>query len=198
MTTPRYLSVAEFRTWAHDDTAADVTVVEEAINAAEEWLDFESKRELVLVDGDTVATSRSFRPRWGDDVLWIGDAASITSVVENGVTLVDGTDYQAEPFNNKDSQGAYRPFCLLRRLDQCWYTNGPRATVTVTAKWGWSTIPPAVKEACKFLTQDWLANRDIRGNVVGVTAEGFSIGVRENPNVVKALQVVKHPLSYGI
>lgn len=198
MTTPRYLTVEKFQQWARDDIDLDEELIEEAINASEEWLDFETKRQLILVDDDTVASARSYRPDCST-TLWIGDAAEIVSVVENGVTLTAGDDYQAEPLNNiTASTGAYRPYERLERLDQIWYRNGQRATVTVTAKWGWESIPASVVEACKFLTQDWLTNRDIRGNVVGTTADGFSIGVRENPNVRRALHAVRHPLGYGI
>ncbi len=53
-------------------------------------------------------------------------------------------------------------------------------------------------EACQYLANHWLANRDVRGGVIGSTADGFSIGVRKNPNVMRALQPVRHANSWGI
>ena len=190
MTTPRYLTVASYKDWANDDTSASDDLIEEAINASEEWIDTESGRRLVVVDGSTTATAQSFRPD-GSCYLNIPDAAEITSVVENGTTLTEDTHFQAEPFGNlHPTTAAYRPYDRLTRLDAFWYTNGPRATVVVTAKWGWTAIPSAVVTAARVLTSDWLANRQVRLGVVGSTADGFSIGIRENPNVLRALKAI--------
>lgn len=191
MTTPRYLTVVSYKSWATDETTSDDTLIEEAINAAEEWIDEHAGRSLVLVDGSTVASARVFRPKPCSDTLLITDCAEITSVVENGVTLVDGTDYIAEPLNGVHvATNSYRPYDALVRLDRAWYTNGKRATVTVTGKWGWTSIPQVVVTAARILAADWLANRHVRLGVVGSTVDGFSIGVRQNPNVMKAISVI--------
>lgn len=193
MTTPRYLTVNSYKAWANDDTSADDTLIEEAINASEEWLDEQMGRSLVLIADleAATATAKTFRPDQHSSTLRIRDAAEITSVVENGVTLTEGTHYVGYPYDNEHpTTGAYRPFDRIYRLDTCWYTDGHRATVTVTAKWGWTSIPAAVVTAARVLTSDWLANRQVRLGVVGSTADGFSIGVRENPNVLKAIRTV--------
>jgi len=190
MTTPRYLTVTSYKSWANDETSASDALIEEAINASEEWIDAQAGRTLVLVDGGTSATARSFRPT-GSSVLTIRDAAEITSVVENSVALTVDVDYVAEPFDNENElTGAYRPFDRITRLDTCWYMNGARPTVVVTAKWGWTTVPPVIVTAARILTSDWLANRQVRLGVVGSTADGFSIGVRENPNVQRAISTI--------
>ena len=186
-----WLTVESYKSWANDETSASDTLIQEAINASGEWLNSESARNLTLVDGSTVASARSFRPN-GSSFLNITDAAEITSVVENGTTLTEDTHFQAEPFDNlHEVTGAYRPYDRLTRLDANWYTNGPRPTVTVTAKWGWSSIPAVVVTAARVLTSDWLANRQVRLGVVGSTADGFSIGLPENPNVKRALSAIE-------
>lgn len=199
MTEPRYLTVATFQAWARDDIDADSDLIETAINAAEEWLDDKAGRTLVLVDDETVASARKFRPDPGTDTLIVPDLAEITSVVEDGTTLTIDTDYQAEPFDNLDpSSQQYRPYDTLRRLDRYWYTNGRRPTVTVTGKWGWTEIPAVVVTACEILTNDWLQNRNVSLGVVGSTTEGFSIGVRQNPNVLSAIRAIRGPKSWGL
>lgn len=199
MTTPRYLTVETFQAWARDDITADTNLIEIAINTSEEWLDDKAGRSLVLVDGDTVATARKFRPEHCVETLVIPDCAEITSVVENGTTLTVDVDYQAEPFDNLDpSSQQYRPFDTLTRLDRYWYTNGRRPTVTVTGKWGWAEIPAVVVTACEILTNDWLQNRNVSLGVVGSTSEGFSIGVRQNPNVLSAIRTIRGPKSWGL
>lgn len=199
MTTPRYLPVETFQAWARDDITADETLIETAINTSEEWLDDKAGRSLILVDDDTVATARKFRPERCTDELLIPDLAEITSVVENGTTLTADVDYQAEPFDNLDpSSQQYRPFDKLVRLDHYWYTNGRRPTVTVTGKWGWTSIPAVVVTACEILTNDWLQNRNVSLGVVGSTTEGFSIGVRQNPNVLSAIHTIRGHKSWGL
>lgn len=193
MTTPRYLTVASYKSWANDDTSASDTLIEEAINASEEWLDQQMGRSLVLIADleAATATAKSFRPDLNSSILRIRDAAEITSVVENGTTLTVDTQWVGYPYNNEhDTTGAYRPFDRIFRLNGCWYTDGHKPTVVVTAKWGWTSIPQAVVTAARVLTSDWLANRQVRLGVVGSTADGFSIGVRENPNVLKAINTI--------
>jgi hypothetical protein len=189
----RYVTASSFRAWARDDVTADDDLIGEAIEAAEEWLDEELGRYIYPVTGSTSATARTYVPGYCTDVLHIHDAASVSSVVENSITLVEGTDYQLEPLSNVSVNGnEYRPYDVVRRLPygQTWYTDGPVGTVVVTAKWGWTStsIPSAASQAIRFLASDWLANRDVRGGVIGSTTDGFSIGVRTNPNVMRAVR----------
>lgn len=193
MTTPRYLTVTSYKAWANDDTSISDSLIEEAINTSEEWLDEQMGRSLVLIPDleAATATAKTFRPRPNSQTLPIRDAAEITSVVENGTTLTETTQWVAYPYDNEHpTTGAYRPYDRLYRIGANWYTDDYKATVTVTAKWGWASIPLAVVTACRVLTSDWLANRQVRGGVIGSTVDGFSIGVRENPNVLKAIRTV--------
>lgn len=195
----RYLTVDSFKAWSRNDIDADEELVEEAIQTSEEWLDDRAGRSLVLVTDSTEASSRSFVVGARTDVLFVPDLAEITSVTEDGATLTAGTHYQAEPLNNLDPDSqAYRPYDRLVRLDAYWETDGRRSTITVTGKWGWTSIPKSVVTACRILTNDWLMNRDVRLGVVGATADGFSIGVRQNPYVLSAIETIRGPKSWGI
>jgi hypothetical protein len=182
--------------WVRTEITSDQTLNGQAIDAGQSLLAEMSGREFVLVTVDTTASARTFTPEHCRMRLNISDAASITSVVENGVTLTDGTHYLAEPNGNRHrSTGEWRPYSTLVRLDNYWYTNGPRRTVTVTAKWGWTTLPVVATEALKVLAADWLAMRNSRNGVVSVTTEGFSIGMRDNPLVKAAAAAVAGPMS---
>ena len=195
----RYLEVSTFRAWSRNDIVADTAHIEQAITTSEEWLDDRAGRSLVLVTDSTEASSRSFVVGPRTDVLFVPDLAEITSVVEDGATLTEDTHYQAEPLDNLDPDSqAYRPYDRLVRLDAYWATDGRRATVTVTGKWGWTSIPSSVVTACEILTNDWLMNRDVRLGVVGSTVDGFSIGVRQNPYVLSAIETIRGPKSWGI
>lgn len=195
----RYLSVASFQSWSRNDITADTTHIEEAIQTSEEWLDDRSGRSLVLVTDSTEASTRTFRVGPRTDTLFVPDLATITSVVEDGSTLTAGTDYQAEPLGNLDPDShAYRPYDRLVRLDNYWYSDGRRATISVTGMWGWTEIPKSVVMACRILTNDWLMNRDVRLGTVGTSVDGFSIGVRQNPYVLSAIETIRGPKSWGI
>lgn len=199
MTTPRYLTVDSFQEWARNDITADEDLIEEAINTSEEWIDDKAGRSLVNVTAGTATVVRTFRVSPGQHTLYVPDLAEITSVVENGITLTEDTDFVAEPLDNLDPDSqAYRPYDSLVRLDNVWYCDGRRPTITVTGKWGWTAIPKSVVTACRILTNDWLMNRDVRLGVVGSDADGFSIGVRQNPYVLAAIETIRGPKRIGI
>lgn len=186
--TTRYLPAGAFEKWARSDNQTNRDLVEAAIRAAEQELDGMTGRYIAPADAS--ATARVFVPTHRSDLLVITDAAAVTSVVENGTTLTEGTHYQLEPLNGRTVSGQYRPYDVLRRLGGCWYSDGHRAAVSVTANWGWTTIPAEAVEACKVLTADWLEYRSVRLGVVGSTDQGFSIGVRSNPAVRQAINVL--------
>jgi len=181
MTTPRYLPVATFKAWHKDETSIDDTLVEQAINAAEMSIDSALKRRIALA-GDT-ATARVYRPVTdATTLLRIDDAVDVTSVVEDGDTLVVTTDYQLEPLNGLAASGESRPYDMIRRVRKTWAWDEDLATVTVTARWGWASIPPLVVEACKIVAADMLSNRDMRNGLVAISEAG-GVGSRENRTV---------------
>lgn len=194
------ISEEDFKTWVRTEISGDNSLNVEAAQAALSHIGIEAGRNLTVVTSATSATALHLRPETScTDVLWIQDAASITSVVENGVTLVSGTDYQPMPYDNKDrATGEWKPYDRLERLDAAWYWNSRHLTVVVTAKWGWSTVHPLAREAVKVLGKDWLQQRDLRGGVVATGPEGFSIGARMNPMVLGAIKAISGPLSIGI
>ena len=178
----RYLTDDAFRQWARDEVTTDDTLVGEAILAAEQEID---KLLVRRVEVAGAASNRSYTTGRCVDRLIIDDCTTVVSVTENGTALTEGTHYQLEPLNGIDSAGASVPYDVIRRLDQYWYHDGPKAVVVVNATWGWAAIPPLVLEACKSLTKDILLNRDVRNGIVAVT-EQSGISARDN-DVVKRM-----------
>lgn len=194
-----YLERETFRDWTRNEIKGGDDLIDQAIAAAEELIDSEAGRSLVLVDESVAPTAQQFRPLHNVPFLDIPDAAEVTSVVENGNPLVVDEDYVLEPFGNLDpATQAWRPYHQVTKAHGCWYTNGHLPTVTVTARWGWAEIPAVVVEACKVLAQDWLEHRNVRLGVVGSTNDGFSIGVRSSPLVARAVEVVAGPRTVGV
>ena len=190
MATPRYLSVTTFKAWWKTDRSADDDLIEAAINAAETAIDNALQRRMITATG--TASARSYAADGCTSMLWVHDSVEIESVVENGVTLTAGTHYQAEPLNGLNSAGESVPYHLLRRLDQSWYVDGPKAAIVVTADWGWSAIPFEVVESCKIITADMLSNRDLRNGLVAITEAG-GVGSRENRTVRDMISSYRYP-----
>lgn len=195
--TTRYLDPGDFMSWAGDEVIADEPIVVAAINSAENDIDTALGRRMIVAAGS--ATARSYAPKVPNtSVLMIDDAATITSVVENGVTLVAGVDYRAEPTNGVNAAGDPVPYHRLVRLGAHWhYSTDHTLTVVVTATWGWSAIPALVVDACRVLTRDSLANRHTRFGLAGITEAG-GVGVRENDLVTKMKSRYGRSRRFGI
>jgi len=183
----RYLEVEAFKDWARDEVSVDDDLIDQAINAAELAIDNALQRRMVVVtDGAPGLSARAYVPA-ASDLLFIDDCTEVTVITDNGTTLTVGTDYQLEPLNGLSGAGESVPYYKVRRLSGCWYRDGHKATVSVTARWGWAAIPPQVLESCKIVTQDILENRNTRFGLAGISQEGFSIRIRENPVVAKMI-----------
>lgn len=172
----RYLSHEAFQTWARSETTYDRDLIIAAIDAATDWLDVACGRRFAVAGA---GSARTYVPVFGSGRLLIDDCTTVTAVAENGTALVENTDYVLRPLNNRSASGETVPFNEVLRLDQSWYTNGHRATVSVTGTWGWAAIPTQIVEACKILTKEYLEQRDVRHGLVGFSESG---GIRGSEN----------------
>lgn len=172
---PTIVTLETFDAWARDQINADAPLKIAALDAAEQWVAHETGRSWVIATG--TPSSRVFRPRECADLLHIDDCVSIASVTENGRTLTSGTDFIAEPLNGRNQAGAVVPFNALRRIGYYWYVDRMKATVTVSADWGWSSVPYEVTEAVKYVAKAILDGRNIVGGTLAVSEVG---AVRES------------------
>lgn len=197
MTTPRYVSVSTFKDYARVETqTADDTEIEAALNAAEQQLDIACQRRFQVAAAP--ATARLYAPQTST-VLRIHDATTITAVVNNGTTVSSG-DYQLEPVNGLTWAGESVPYQQIRLLGTGQWDFGNwdgKATISVTATWGWAAIPAPIVEACKVLAKDILGNRDVRFGLVAVT-EAAGISARTNPIVRSAVDQYRRVEAMGI
>lgn len=137
-----------------------------AITAASAWVDQWCGREFVQASG---TADRTFAPTGMWEPLIIDDAASIVEVAIDDD--LDGTfgdiltsaDWQAEPLNK-----ANWPFTRLRPLeDGYWPTYRGRATVKVTATYGWPSTPAAVTQAATLQAARLFKRMDSPMGVIG-------------------------------
>ncbi len=195
MTTPRYLPVATFRQWWKSETNVDDELIEAAINAAETAIDNALQRRMVVASG--VDAERVYRPQLNSPILLIHDCVTVTSIVENGTTLTEGTHFVLDPLNNLNAAGETVPYHRALRYGQNWYTDGPKATVTVDADWGWAAIPYEVVESCKIIAADMISNRDMRNGLVAITEVG-GVGSRENTTVRNMIAKYRAPAAFVV
>jgi hypothetical protein len=195
--TTRYLTVGELKSYVRSELTSDDSAYEAAIQTAELIIDNATARRFIIAD-PSVSTARVFVPS-GGEYLFIDDAVAIVSVTDNGAALVSGTDYQAEPLNALSDSGESVPYHTLRRLGYYysrwynWYGIPNSATISVTARWGWPSIPALVKESCKIVAKDVFLNRDTAGFGLVTITDAGGIGTRENRIVQQMVTAYAHP-----
>jgi hypothetical protein len=82
-------------------------------------------------------------------------------------------------------------------LTGAWYVWNGKASVSVTATWGWATTPAPAIEAVKILAKDILHQRDNRSGVAGFGEFG-AVRVRQNPYVAMLLDPLRRAQQFGI
>jgi hypothetical protein len=165
-----YVSVDEVRAALRDTVTANVTEIEAATLAACSSIDAHCNRTFGLV---SVASPRVFIPP-SADVMFVDDIADTTNlvIVDSGATL-PAAAYQLEIAPGIPGpisvSGRTMPYMCVRRLSSRWVADADKeATVTITARWGWLTVPEEVKLAAKLLAKDYFEARDTRFGVANV------------------------------
>lgn len=152
-------TLANFKTFARVETpSVDDVFLQAALDAAESTVRSLTGRYLVVAGA---ATARTFVPD-ESAILRFQDCTSVTSIVDNGTTLVANTDYQLEPINGLNVAGETVPFTQARRLNGTWSsTVAGKASIAVTAAWGWAAIPGWAVQATLLHARDIAMSRDL-------------------------------------
>ena len=181
----RYLTVASLKLYVRSEiTTVDDVFYDEAIQAAESWLDGQCHRRIIVA---SATSARSYNPPVGASrYLYIHDCTAITSITENGSALASGTAFQAEPLNALSDEGEAWPYYRIVKPYTRWFSTTNLASIVVTATWGWPAIPPMILEACKIVAKDYFLQRDVAHGVIGITEVG-GVGTRENRLVQDAV-----------
>lgn len=128
--------------------------VNRAIKASSRWIDNHCGRSFGLAGS---ASGRTFRAssRWKLDLVG-NDIASTSGLVVKTDPTGSGTfsetwassDYELEPLNQLKA-GVTWPYTTIRAVETRFFPVAhQRASVQVTATWGWPAIPDDVEEAC--------------------------------------------------
>lgn len=123
-----------------------------AINATSRAIDKHCGRRFWI---DPTVAVRTYRPEDGD-LAWVDDIATTVGLIVKTDSSGDGTyattwsstDYELQPLNASADGGAYA-WTRIAAVDRYLYpTAGKVAPLQVTAKFGWSSIPDEVEQAC--------------------------------------------------
>lgn len=191
------VSVAEFVAYFRSEIQGDETFFQACLDAADEGVQDLCQRKFVVA---AAASARSYVPKPCHDVLRIHDCTSVTTVVENGVTLTAGVDFQAETAEGPQTtswSGVVMPYEQLRKFSGTWYTDQHKATVVATAAWGWAAIPESIKMACRVGAKDLADARDVKLGIAAVNDFG-PLRVRENPAVQLRAEKFMRTEAFGI
>lgn len=146
-----YASLSEVKAALRITDSVDDALLETAVESASRLIDQHCGRNFYSTG---TAVPRVYAP---DDAVTVrvDDIATTAGLVVKTSSNADGvydttwpaSDYQLEPLNGV-SGGMAVPYNRLRAVDGTYFiTNGREATVQVTAVWGWSAVPTAIKQA---------------------------------------------------
>jgi hypothetical protein len=186
-----YPDLAEFKArFAIPDTIDD-NLIRKAIRSASRAADKYCGRRFYP---DTTATARVYRP----DTIGradVDDFHTITGLViktdddDDGVyeTTWAAGDYVLEPFNGIVDGESGWPFSKIRSVGTRYFgTWSRRATLQVTAKWGWAASPPDVTEASLLMAGELFKLKDAPFGIAGVGDFGV-VRVRQSPHIARLL-----------
>lgn len=189
-----YTTLAEVKAALRITDTIDDSLLEMAIESASRLLDGYTARSFY---SSGTAVARYFAAD-NDYVCQIDDAVSITEVATDfsadGTydTVWATTDYELLPLNGR-VDGLAVPYNGLRAIQDYTfpYLNG-EGLVKVTAVWGWSAVPIAVKQACVIQASRIFKRLDSPLGIAGFGDMGvMRVGSRLDPDVAQLVDPYK-------
>lgn len=177
-----YCTVAELRNAIGDDSQKlQTTALEAAISAASRWIDRRCGRRFWL---DASTQARLFRPETATK-MWVYDIGDTTGLtIETGTggtfdTTLSASDYVLGPLASEEF-GPYAYWTISTVNGVTFPMDGWQPTVRVTAKFGWSEVPPQVQQACLLRAASLFKRKDAPFGVAGFGDFG---AVRVRPDI---------------
>lgn len=192
---PDYATTAEFKRYTRikDISTLDDAEIALALTAASRAVDVHTNRQFGVI---SVAAQRFYTGRWDrrirrwmveiDDLMTVTSFAAIT-VDSEGVTVGTVDSSVLEP-RNAAAKG--RPWTrMLIRPNSTYKPSGARDEVAVTALWGWTAVPDAIKQATLLQANRFLSRRNSPYGVAGSPDLGNELRLlsRVDPDVAVIL-----------
>jgi len=191
-----YATLAEVKAALRITDTIDDSLLEMAVESASRLVDAYCARSFY-----NAGTASRYFVADTDWLTNIEDAVTITEIATD--TSADGTydviwqadDYQLEPLNGR-VDGLPVPYNAIRAIGDYTYPIwGGEALVKVTATWGWSSVPTAIKQATILQSSRIFKRLDSPLGVLSSPDLGFiRVGSRLDPDVaqlVDSYRIVK-------
>ncbi len=199
-----YCTEAEFRDQLNDTGSdLDVDLIHQAINAASRWVDDHCSGGVPGARRfwrDAAVTTRVFAPdrvnrAWVDDIGTTVGLIVKTDDNDDGVyeTTWTASDYQLEPLNQDivalgDTVAPYAWWEIVAVDDLTFPVYlSQRASLQITAKFGWSAVPDEVKQATILKAVGLFRRKDAPFGVAGFAEFGPVRISRVDPDVIDLL-----------
>lgn len=202
-----YISALELKQYLNiDETKASYNLrLEDAVNSASREIDQFCGRQFNRTE---TASARVYEPLsrgWvGTDDFYTTEDLVIdwTGTGGDGVyTVVTTGEYILMPYNGVVDGSPGWPYNKIRTYANVFpfYGKGrPHGLVRVTAKWGWATVPPAIRQAAFLLGAQTFKLADAPFGVAGFDQAGSVVRVRDLPQVASKLnRFVSTPVLVG-
>ncbi len=150
------------------------------------------------------ATARVYEP-FSYTLVKVDDISTTSGLVVKTDTAGDGTysttitsaQYQLRPLNGVVDGETGWPYYEIESINQYWPTYWQIAPIQVTANWGWSAVPAAIKEGCLILAEEIYRVAELPFGVGGYGQFGI-IRARANPMVMARIgPYVRDPVMVG-
>ena len=188
-----YCTLAQLKAALRITDAVDDAQLELAIDSASRFVDQFCERSFTAASGTSV---RDYVPSGRYEPLEIDDATSIVQVrIDDDLDgtfaeVLSAIDYQAEPVNGRVA-GQVWPYTTLRPFEDGYWPldyYGRRATVRVSATFGWPAIPDAVRQATVLQASRLFTRYDSPLGVAGWGDMGvMRVSYRVDPDVAMLL-----------
>ncbi|HJR90259.1 MAG TPA: hypothetical protein VJ782_08910 [Aeromicrobium sp.] len=192
-TIPTYATLSKLRKYVGLTDLTDTTDDEkfqDALESASAEINDHCDRRFWA---DTTATARLFHPAAHGGVVlvddfWTDDDLLIETTTD-GVTWTAFAlgDVELEPLNGVMHGVPGWPYTRIRAVDGARFFRRARATVRVTAKWGWRAVPAPVHQACLILAAENAKLSEAPFGVGGYGEFGI-VKARDNPFAARKLQ----------
>lgn len=180
-----YIQLTELQAYIRvDDSRGYDIQLQEVINSSTAEINRHCHRNFNKADA---ATTRTYPPirvsRW-HSLIMTDDISTLDGlIVTAGDKTYDLSELDFEPPNGL-MQGEPWPYTVIHGDFHC--------RVSVTAVWGWPTVPAPVKQAAYYIAQDSFQMKDQRLGIAGSDQFGSIITIRDNrPAQMKLKRYIK-------
>lgn len=194
---PDYVTAAELKSYLRIGDTDDDAQLAIAVSAASRAVDDHCNRQFGKLDA---AEARSYTA-WEnyERGLWVVDIDDLVDVTGLSITVAGDalTLYELEPINALKKGMAYTR--LVVDEDSGVQPAGDANEVTITAVWGWSSVPTAVKMATLLQASRFHSRRDSPYGIAGSPTTGSEVRLlaRVDPDVGVSLRPYRRMRAVG-